>query len=66
MLCLHLRSGEVEKTPYRSLAEVRYAAALFGAYAETGEVLAAPAVPCLYLFPPEGDIARVEIQELET
>jgi hypothetical protein len=39
---------------------------LFGAYAETGEVLAAPAVPCLYLFPPEGDIARVEIQELET
>jgi hypothetical protein len=62
---LHLRSGDDEKTPYRSYAEARYAAALFGAYAETGETLAAPAVPCLYLFPPEGDIDRVEIQELE-
>ncbi len=65
MLCLHLRSGEVEKTPYRSLAEARYAAALFGAYAETGAAVTPPAVPCLYLFPPEGDIARVEVQELE-
>lgn len=63
-LCLHLRSGDVQKTPYRSYEEARYAADLFVAAAREGNTLATPMnVPFLYLFPPQGDVASVEIVE---
>jgi len=64
MLCLHLRSGEVQMTPYRSLAEARYVADLLGTAARCGGHAAPPAdVPCVYLFPPSEDITRIEIEE---
>jgi len=63
-LCLHLRSGDVQKTPYRSYAEARYAADLFVAAAREGNEIVVPAdVPFLYVFPPQGDVASVEIVE---
>ena len=63
-LCLHLRSGDVQKTPYRSYEEARYAADLLVAAAREGNNLTAPSnVTFLYLFPPQGDVASVEIVE---
>jgi len=63
-LCLHLRSGDVQKTPYRSYAEARYAADLFEAASRDGKEIATPEdVPFLYVFPPQGDVASVEIVE---
>jgi hypothetical protein len=63
MLCLHLRSGGVQMTPYRSLAEARYVAELLIAAAQRGAAPLPPDVPCVYLFPPQDDISRVEIKE---
>jgi hypothetical protein len=63
-LCLYLRSGDVQKTPYLSYAEARYAADLIAAAAREGNDLTAPkSVPFLYVFPPQGDVASVEIIE---
>jgi hypothetical protein len=63
-LCLHLTSGDVQKTPYRSYAEARYAADLFAAAAREGNSVVAPAnVPFLYVFPPQGEVSSVEIVE---
>jgi hypothetical protein len=63
-LCLHLRSGDVQKTPYRSYAEARYAADLFEAASRDGKEITTPAdVPFLYVFPAQGDVTSVEIVE---
>lgn len=50
-------------TPYRSLAEARYVAELLIAAAQRGAAPLPPDVPCVYLFPPQDDISRVEIKE---
>jgi hypothetical protein len=64
MLCLHLRSGEVQMTPYRSLQEALYVADLLGTAARCGSHATPPIdVPCVYLFPPNDEIEKVEIQE---
>jgi hypothetical protein len=64
LLCVHLRSGDVQKTPYRSYEEARYVADLFTAASRCGNKVAPPEnTPFLYVFPPEGDVTSVEIIE---
>ena len=64
MVCVHMRSGDVQKTPYRSYEEARYVADLFVAASRCGQTVTPPAdTPFLYVFPPDGDIARIEVVE---
>ena len=64
LLCVHLRSGDVQKTPYRSYEEARYVADLFAAASRCGSTVTAPVnAPFIYVFPPEGDVTSVEIVE---
>ncbi len=64
LLCVHLRSGDVQKTPYRSYEEARYVADLFTAASRCGNKVAPPEnTTFLYVFPPEGDVTSVEIIE---
>jgi hypothetical protein len=64
LLCVHLRTGDVQKTPYRSYQEARYVGDLISAAALCGHTVVPPEdTPFLYVFPPVGDVARVEIIE---
>ena len=59
VLCLHLRSGDVQRTPYRSYEEARYVADLFRA---AGNSVEPPEdAPFIYVFPPHEDVTAVAI-----
>jgi hypothetical protein len=64
LLCVHLRTGDVERTPYRSYEEARYVGDLIRAASRCGQSVVPPEnTPFIYVFPPAGDVTKVEIVE---